>query len=213
MTCIIGLLTKDKIYIGSDRLASSSGTGKKYHEAGKKLWKKGSEMIFGAAGSVRGAQLLAYATTIPPIKVGQSIDEYLIIDFTRAMKEALAIGGELHAKHGIELHFNHFILGYKGRLFTFFNDMGFLEVTDKYTSVGSGSPYALGSLYSTESEEMNPKERIELALETAQYYNAYVEGPYDIMSIKRETKDPMDTAMNNILEKANKMMEETNGSE
>lgn len=124
------------------------------------------------------------------------------------MKEALHAGGELHDKHNVESHFNHFILGFEGRLFTFFSDMGFAEVTEKYTAVGSGSPYALGSLFTTEGTDMNSKERIELALESSQKFDAYVQGPYDIVCIDCPKKDPVDSVLDNILDKANKMMKE-----
>jgi len=166
-------------------------------------------MIFGSAGSVRGAQLLAYSSTISPPQAGQPLEEYLTIDFTRAMKLALATGGELFAHHGIELGFNHFLLGFQGRLFSFYEDFCFIEVVEKYTAVGSGSRFALGSLYSTENSDLTSEQRIELALECAEYYDAYVMGDYDIVSIPRE--DPVDKAMGDILAKAQDKMSEDEG--
>jgi hypothetical protein len=177
------------IYIGGDRLATN-GSGMSYHQSKKKVWQKkdanlGIDMIFGTAGSVRGAQLLAYGSAIPPHIQGQTLEEYLIINFTRAMKQALLEGGELHARHGIEQGFNHFLLGTEGRLFSFYEDFCFIEVIEKYTAVGSGSRFALGSLYSTEKTDLTSIERINLALECAEYYDAYVMGQYDIVTIPK----------------------------
>ena len=168
------------------------------------MWKKGSEMIFGCAGSLRGMQLLAYNTAVPPMKKGQTVEEYLIIDFADAMKEALIHGGELQEKDGIQEHSNHFILGFEERLFTFHEDMCFVEVVEEYTAIGSGSGYALGSLYSTGKMKAKPKERIELALKAAQQFDAYVQGPYDIVSIDRANGDMMDKILGN----AQKIMDE-----
>ena len=207
ITCIVALIDKEKIYIGGDRLATD-GVGTKYNLQMKKVWKKGNEMIFGSAGSVRGFQLLAHGSAIPPIKKGQSIEEYLVLDLADAMKKALALGGELHDKHGIETGFNHMILGYEGRLFSFYEDMAYIEIVDKYTAIGSGSRFALGSLYSTEKMDMSSEDRIKLALKSAQKFNAYVQEPYDIISLKKPNVDPIENVMDNILSKANRMMEE-----
>ena len=209
MTCIVALKDEGSIYIGGDRLATA-GYGRKYHLAQQKVWKKGPEMIFGGAGDVRGIQLLAYTSAIPPMKEGQSIEEYLAMDFSNALKNALHAGGDLHNKHNVEESFSQFLLGFRGRLFAFYQDFAFIEVVEDFTSIGSGGDYAIGSLYSTQGTDMTPEERITKALECAEYYDAYVQGDYDIVSIPCDSKkeDPLDNVMDNILTKANQMMAE-----
>lgn len=215
MTCIVGLLDDKHIYIGADNIATNTN-GMLFHQAKQKVWHKkddvrGINMIFGCAGSVRGSQLLAYGSAIPPIMKGQPMEEYLALDFTRAMKTALHEGGELHDKHGIETAFNHFLLGYEGRLFAFYTDFCFIEVLKKYTAVGSGASYALGSLFSTEKSDLTSEERIIEALQCAEYYNAYVEGKegdFDIVKIPRKENSHIGLDMDRILERANEKMKE-----
>lgn len=214
MTCIVGLIDDEYVYIGGDRLATN-GYGRSYHQAKKKVWHKKDdvrkiEMIFGCAGSVRGGQLLAYGSTITPIMTGQPVEEYLTNEFTRAMKQALHEGGELHGKDNVERAFNHFLLGYEGRLFSFYNDFCWVEVVEKYTAVGSGGDWALGSLYSTEESDMSSEERIREALSCAEYFDSYVHGPYDIVKIPRKPYDNDGDGgmMDRILNRANEMMKE-----
>jgi hypothetical protein len=212
LTCIVGLLDKDHVYIGGDRLATNT-IGKKYHQAKKKVWHKkddirGINMIFGCAGSVRGSELLKYGSAIQPIMPGQPLEEYLTIEFTRAMKQALHEGGELHDEDGIETAFNHFLLGYEGRLFSFYTDFCWIEVIEKYVAVGSGASYALGSLYSTEGRDLTSEERIIEALKAAEYYNAFVQGEFDIVKIPVKEKSGINLDMDKILERANEKMKE-----
>lgn len=208
MTCIVGLIDDARVYIGGDRLATTDG-GRKFHRTDEKVWKKGPDMIFGAAGGGRGIQLLAYGSAIPPLKVGQDLKEYLTLDFVDAVKSALHQGGDLEVEDGIEVANIHFILGYDGRLFTFYGSFAFEEVMEKYTAVGSGAEFALGSLYATEDSDLTSEERIEMALEAAEYFNAFVKGPYDIVSIPRDVGDPVKSVIDKIVDRANSELEAT----
>lgn len=182
MTCIVGLIDEDRVYIGGDRLATGGGT--KYRLQTKKVWKPKNDMIIGSAGTLRGLQILEHNVIIPGINIGESIEHYLAGSFADCLRQSFKSSGHIDNDCGSETIPNRVLLAYQGRLFQFDGALSYCEVTDKYTAIGSGQHFALGSLYSTANRGMQPEERIKLALETAEYYNAYVEGPYDIFSIE-----------------------------
>jgi hypothetical protein len=174
----------------------------------EKVWKKGHNMIFGCAGELRELQLLEYGTAIPPMKENQLIPEYIILDLVKAFKEALHSGGSLEDIDNIERSDGTTLLmGFDGRLFNFDPRFAFTEHDEGFMAIGSGRSYALGSLYSTQKLDMSSEDRIKLALESAENYNAYVEGEYDIVKIPRKhnTKSNM---MDRILHRANEKMKE-----
>ena len=177
MTCIVGIQSKDKVFIGGD----SAGVAVWHLErrADSKVFKNGSFLI-GFTTSFRMGQLIRYKFEPPAIKDQQDIYEYMVVDFVDALRECLKSGGFARVENERETG-GSFLVGFKGRLFKIGDDFQVGETLDGYDAVGSGFEYALGSLYTTRGRSM--VDRIEKALETAAYYATGVCEPFVIEEI------------------------------
>jgi hypothetical protein len=74
------------------------------------------------------------------------------------------------------------LVGIGGKVFEFCNDWHFGEDINDFNAVGSGTSFALGSLYSTRRLR-NPNARIQLALESAERFSPSVKGPFTILEL------------------------------
>ena len=74
-----------------------------------------------------------------------------------------------------------FIVGYKDRLFAIEDDLQVGENLNGIASVGCGSPYALGSMFTTMKLDKSAKERVTIALEAAAFYSLGVAKPFIIL--------------------------------
>ena len=79
-----------------------------------------------------------------------------------------------------------FIIGVRGRLFSFQCNYSFLETFNGYDSLGSGSTYAIGSLHTTSRMDIHPAERVWMALEAAEEYGTDVKRPFKIMCLESD---------------------------
>jgi 20S proteasome alpha/beta subunit len=169
MTCIVGIVDKGVIYIGADRGASDeesiiSLSRPKIHV--RDGW------IFGYSGSLGTGQLLEIIDLPIPDK-----DVYRLIrkDIVSAMKSAIEDYG-----NGDSDHASDFLIGADGMLFEFnTSDWSVAEV--KETAVGSGGPFALGSLYT--SKHLSVEDRIKTAVESAIQYSPTCQSPIDILKL------------------------------
>lgn len=180
MTCIIGIKTADRIYLGGDSCISSDNLLQTI--ADPKVWKKGT-FVLGSAGSLRVLQIIKYKMKIPPINQREPT-EYMVTTFVDAMRKALKeAGGAGGAKEeNKEEQDNSFLVAFKGRMFEIDGAYAICEVVDEYIAIGSGTDYALGALYATKGED--PEVRIKKALEAASYYADGVRPPFHIIHTK-----------------------------
>lgn len=168
MTCIVGIAHEGVVYIGGDRGISNNETILSMSRP--KIGVRG-DWIYGYSGDLGIGQLLEVIDL--PI-VEDNDDPYMVI-----MNELIYT---LHER------INHFIkndepqaeflIGCKGRLFELNTEAwGIAEVQE--TSIGSGSQFSLGSLYS--SIDKDPIDRIGLAVGSAITYSPSCQGPMDIL--------------------------------
>jgi hypothetical protein len=169
VTCIVGLVEDNTIYIGGDRSASddvsivSMKTPKVYIR---------DEWIYGYAGTIGIGQLMNYIDLPSP---EGDIEKLIRLDICEKLKSII----DSHARD-VENEDTGFLIGAKGRLFEFnISDWGVIEIDQ--TSIGSGSQIALGSLYT--SIDNNPIDRIGLAIGSAITYSPSCQGPIDILYI------------------------------
>jgi len=169
VTCIVGLVEDNTIYIGGDRSASddvsivSMKTPKVYIR---------DEWIYGYAGTIGIGQLMNYIDLPSP---EGDIEKLIRLDICNSLKSAI----DTYARD-VENDETGFLIGAKGRLFEFnVSDWGVLEIDQ--TSIGSGSQIAFGSLYT--SIDNNPIDRIGAALGAAITYSPSCQGPIDILYI------------------------------
>ena len=173
MTCIVGIAQDGVIYMGGDRGASdgsaivSLATPKVYIR---------DEWIFGYAGSMGIGQIMQ----IINIPILQEDDDPFIVlrmDVVDAFKSMMDIQGlSITEDNDTDI-----LIGCRGRLFELSpSDWSVAEV--KETAIGSGGNFALGSLYTSNTNE-DPIYRIGMAIGSAIAYSPTCQGPMDIIYI------------------------------
>jgi ATP-dependent protease HslVU (ClpYQ) peptidase subunit len=176
MTCIVAVKHDNKIHMGGDRCLSDYESSFYMPTTDPKIFKK-DNMLIGYAGSVRMGKVIKYDFE-PPKPDLRNLDRYMNIEFINALRECLENNNlKLDSGTSERNDLADLIIGIKGRLFIIEDDWQATEHTYDYLSIGSGSPYALGSLYST--EHLPPNERVEKALEAADKFSITVCQPFD----------------------------------
>jgi len=180
LTCIVGIETDDGVIMGGDALSSSGdGSGSVLRE--KKVVRSGAYLL-GAAGSARMAEIALLANLPPPPKRG--VFRFMVktmVGVVRAECEA----GKIELDRSKEHHADHaeIMFGIAGHIYIMRPDFAIERARCGYAASGSGSPHALGSLYSTRG--LKPHARVVLALEAAEAHGTYVRRPWTILTLKK----------------------------
>ncbi len=177
MTCIVGLVDKNIVYIGGD----SAGV------AGYSLTVRADEKVFvkdgfimGFTSSFRMGQLLQYNLKIPKYHSDVDIFEYMVTDFINAVRECFK-GGGFAQKDKEEERAGIFLVGFKGKLFKINFDYQVGVPSLPFDVCGCGTDIALGAMYA--NVNLSPKERIIQALEAAEQFSAGVRRPFIVKEI------------------------------
>ena len=174
MTCIVGLVDRDRVFLGGD----SAGIASNYRltvRADRKVFRNGS-FIMGFTSSFRMGQLLAFTFNPPTPRIGVDIMAYMVTDFIDAARARMKEGGFARVREAAE-EGGTFLVGYSGRLFHIADDFQVGESIHGFDACGCGEELALGSLRSTRAWP-DPEARIKEALETAETFSAGVRGPF-----------------------------------
>lgn len=179
MTCIIGWIEGNKVWIGGD----SAGVGglKIRTRADEKVFKNG-EMLFGYTSSFRLGQLLRYSLEIPEQSKKKDDYEYMCTDFIDAVSEMLKKKNYAEISDN-KMKIGFFLVGYKGNLYEIESDLQVAKPTLNYEAVGCGADIAMGALHSLNSFKMKPKERITKALQAAAEFSTGVRSPFIIKEL------------------------------
>lgn len=172
MSCVVGIVDKDKIWMGCDSFATTE-TGERRPITANKIFKNGKYLL-GFIGSVRGGQLLSPHYFKPPSN---------ILDFPARVIVLFQEQGCLTItdKSVYEQSCN-ILVGFEGNLYEIMLDFQ-LNPVPQYTSIGSGSLFAFGSLHTTQGMELTPYERITKALEAAAFFDTASGPPFLVHSI------------------------------
>jgi 20S proteasome alpha/beta subunit len=166
VTCIVGIVEDNIIYMGGDRAASDDVSI--ISMKSPKVYIR-DEWIYGYAGNIGEGQWMNYINLPSPEG-----------DVEKIVKTKIAPLLQKSIESDKESSETSFLIGAKGRLFEFsVEDWGVIEITE--SSIGSGSQFALGSLYT--SMDNDPIDRIGLALGSAITYSPTCQGPIDILSL------------------------------
>ena len=176
MTCIVGLRQGNKVYIGGDSAGITTGWDLTLR-ADPKVFTLG-EYAIGFTTSFRLGQLVRFRLKPPkPPKSRRRLYPFMVEQFAEATRECLKTGGmatrEKEAEQG-----GTFIVGVHGRLFIVESDYQIVEPSLPFAAVGSGAPYALGSLATSRG---NPLARVRRALSIAEQFSAGVRGPFQVL--------------------------------
>lgn len=178
MTCIVGVAKDGKVYVGADS-CGSDGYSKHVHNK-PKVFTVG-DFIIGYTSSFRMGQILEHQWTPPARDEGNSDYDYLVKQVVPSIMSLFEDQSFAKKEKG-EIEGGTFIIGYKGKCYYIQDDFAVLEPKDGFHSVGSGTKWALGSLYSTKGDD-DVEKRINLAIEAAEHYSCTVQGPVVIKSI------------------------------
>ena len=171
MTCIVGLVHKEKVIIGGDS-AGSNGYEVTLRKD-PKVFRNGP-FVIGCTSSFRMIQILQFGFKPPKIK--GDVYKYMCTAFIDAVRKSFDDGGFLQKATEGDERGGAFLVGVGGRLFEVGADFQVGEPLDGFASVGCGKYFAMGSLYSTTG--FAPKYRISTALQAAEKFSAGVAGPF-----------------------------------
>lgn len=172
MTCIVAIADNDVVYMGGERGHSDSYT--LVSSTQPKIFDCGHYVI-GYAGNTGIGQAICHNFSCPPSKT-MKIDRYMATVFIPQLRSFVK-------DNDIKIPDNDddnagFIVGIKGKVYEIdladFQCVEYAEV-----SIGSGSSYAYGSLYSTIGK--HPLDRINEALNAAIIYSPTCQGPIDFL--------------------------------
>ena len=170
MTCIIGLVHDDKVYIGGDS-AGVSGTNLTIR-SDPKVFRNGPFLV-GFAGSFRVGQLLRYALKPPGHPEGMDDYEYMIVEFVKAVRTTLK-------DNGFETG-PSFLVGYKSQIYSVDADFQVGIPYYRIAAIGAGANNALGAVHALGHWE--PEAKIKRALEITADLNTGVSPPFTIMRL------------------------------
>ena len=179
MTCIVGVVEGDTVWIGGD----SAGVGglSLTVRADAKVFTNGS-MVFGFTASFRMGQLLRHALTVPDHDPRVPVEKYMATTFIDAVRACLKSHGWASKKDENEIG-GDFLVGYRGRLFSIESDYQVGESVDGYAATGCAHDVARGALFATPGLAARP--RVLLALEAAERCSAGVRGPFHVLASPR----------------------------
>lgn len=181
MTCIVGMVRDNSVWIGGDS-AGSDDTSICIRRDPKIF--KSNGFLIGYSGSFRFGQLVRYKF-IPPDRSDQrDVFEYMVSDFSEAIRILAKDHGVSKVEDNVEEITNiSLLIGYQGRLFTLEEDFQIGEVINEYYAIGGGTDLALGSMYTTKDLKYTPKKRLQIALEAAAAFSKSVAPPFIILNI------------------------------
>lgn len=193
MTCIIGIKTKDGVYIGGDRLACGKHSGQKY---GRKVFNKKDRFIYGCGGEVRPGQILQYNFEEPRDYKDESVEDYLFKRYVKEMVSTFEKNNHLEDNDGISSLGNFAcIMGYRGRLFVIYHDFAIFEPEESFVTIGSGDSHSEAVLLLLKEDKgMSPREKIKKAIDITSERIWSVDNNVDIEFLENE-KDAEDGKM------------------
>lgn len=182
MTCIVGLVDGDRVWIGGDGHCDAGCPRLPRLSDNAKVFRRGP-FLFGVAGATRTLQILRHVVQIPAQGHESDID-YLVTRFLPAFKEAIDGHGGISINDGSDTW--SVLFGYRGRLWDLCFDLALTEIPT-YGANGCGRGPALGSLYSTDPERRctirGAEDRVRMALEAAAAHDVHVAAPFILESV------------------------------
>lgn len=179
MTCVVAIVADGKTYMGADSLGVGGYACST--RADEKLFHNGKFLI-GGTTSFRMLDLLRYKFTPPVLDPEISdIRKYMCTSFIDEVRSVLGAGGFKKKESEVEVG-GTFLVAIRDRLFTVYDDFQIADYVNPYAAVGCGRDIALGSMFST--HDLEPEDRIQVALEAAEQFSAGVRRPFHILSTK-----------------------------
>lgn len=177
MTCIVGIAHDGKVLLGADS-AGVSGLDR-HIRRDRKVFRNG-ELVLGFTSSFRMGQLLQFDLSPPSINEGQEPYDYAVRSLIPAIRKTLKDGGYARVDNGRESG-GTFLVGFRGRLFTIYDDFQVGENDGGIAAVGCGEAYALGAMHAL--ADVEPLPRLTAALNAATHFSAGVAPPFHFIEL------------------------------
>ena len=181
-TCIVALAHEGTVWIGGDSLSIDVSKSEQAILTNPKVFKKtdteGTVWLFGFSGTYRFGQLLQYNFELPSFNVQANPLQFMVSTFVPALQQCLRKAG-FEQKEKDRVIGGNALIGVQGRIFNVGIQYSVVEYNMPYNAIGCGAPYAIGSLFSTQT--LNPYKRIELALQAAEAFSIGVQRPFVIL--------------------------------
>lgn len=177
MTLIVGVIEKEKVWIGADS-AGVSGLDVTIRKD-VKVFKKG-EFVIGCTSSFRMIQLIRFSFTPPKKYDDVDIYEYMCTAFVNELRTCFKNGGYARKENEVESG-GFFLVGWKNRLFLIQSDYQVAENDKGFEACGCAESYALGALDALDTS-LTARSRIETALHIGAYRSGGVRPPFIIES-------------------------------
>ena len=181
MTCIVGFVENEDIYIGADSIAVDDVSYRVMRTP--KVFIR-DDMIFGYASSFRMGQILKNSFDIPKKPYNMDDEKYLqslfIDSLIKCYEEKNYSTIDNNASTG-----GNFLLGYHKKLYQIQDDFAILDSNTYYDSIGVGAGYAIGALCAIEKlrADMNVENKIKIALEIASQFSLSCK-PFHILKLE-----------------------------
>lgn len=182
MTCIVGLVQRGTVYVGGDSASVQGWTSRVTRLP--KVFRRGPFLI-GYTTSFRMGQLLQYGLEVRVQREDEDPMKYMVSEVAERVRVLLKERGVAKVESNTESG-GQFLVGYRGRLFSFQQDFQVNEMADGYDAVGSGAEYALGAIRAMERSP--PQARLKRALEISAHFNMGVSGPFFVRSLRANEK-------------------------
>ena len=188
MTCIVGYVDGNDIYMGGDR-AGVGGYSLRVRDD-TKVFRTG-DFVFGYTSSFRMGQLIRFKFSPPKHHPDVEDFAYMCTSFIDTLRECLRDGGYAKDSNNVETG-GTFLVGYKGTIYQIYNDFQVSIQSTNFDACGCGEEYAMGAMHILDGDKkMSPQEKVETALKSAESYSAGVRGPFDVIKLEGE-KDAKD---------------------
>ena len=172
MTCIIGLMDNENIYMGGDSAASD---GNAYRiQTNRKVFRNGP-MLMGYSTSYRMGQLLEHSLAVPSRNVNESLEKYMVVDFVNSVRSCFKESGFAQEDDDGKEKGGFFLVGIEKSLFMIESNYQVSQNILPFMSIGSGSSHAEGAMMALTG---TPEERIMEALKIASRFNCGVAAPF-----------------------------------
>jgi ATP-dependent protease HslVU (ClpYQ) peptidase subunit len=179
MTCIMGMIEDGQTYIATDGFATTEDCERKHILCRKLFVSDKHDYVVAFAGHIRTGQLLYPESGFEfPDSIYQ-IPNHMFLWLNQF---------ETLGKDEIQstIMQSNFIIATREKLYIVLMDLQISEVDPEfgYVALGSGTPFAMGSLHTSGQlgDYLTPKERLELAMDAASASIKNVGKPYTIVS-------------------------------
>lgn len=182
MTCIIGLVSGGRVYMGGD----SAGVGGWYSltvRSDPKVFVN-KDFVMGFTTSFRMGQLLRFKFVPPPVPEKKDPYAYMVTDFVEGVRTCLKTGGYLKKENDRE-EGGDFLVGWRGVLYRIEGDMQVGIAGEPFDAVGCGHDLAKGAVAALLTTRMynRPRQLITRALEITEQHSAGVRGPFVVEKV------------------------------